>query len=299
MRIKNLLYFFFAVKRIKTKYIFIAEDDDYIFANSIKKSERFLNRNNKFSCVKGINCLGELIINDKKILNLFLRNETSNQIDKSLVSSMPDKRLIKFYTNKHSSLFNGLHRRSSLLKTFKILGTRNFYNLFITELIFCLSVVYNGKIKRKNHIDYIKMDNTIQSSSSNFEKSKSFSKISTSSKFKEENNLILKYIKFSNLKNKEKFIFLHNKFLKRDKYLRIRDEIIKNSSLRTIKKYIKIILIKFKIYYLLKNIYLALFKSYYVSKNIRVLDKTIVRYIKKNQKDFEKIVDFNRNCRKL
>ena len=149
--------FYLSVKKIKTKYIFIAEDDDYIFSNSILKSAKFLNKNRKFSCVKGINCLGDLIRNNGKVLSLTLRNEGKEK-KKSLLSNFSDLRLIQYYEEKHLSFYNGLHRKESLLKTFKILNSRNFLNLFITELIFCLSVIYNGKVARLNHIDYIKMD---------------------------------------------------------------------------------------------------------------------------------------------
>jgi glycosyltransferase domain-containing protein len=295
----NFIYekYYYAVKNIKTKYIFISEDDDYIFANSIKKSQKFLDDNNEFSCVKGLNCLGELIINNKKILSLVLRNETSDQLSKSLVSKSPDLRLINYYKEKHSSLLNGLHRKKSLVRTFKILGTKNFYNLYITELIFCLSVVFNGKIKRKNHVDYIKMDNTHLSSSNNFQLFRPFSKICIHNKFDEENNIIFKSLKFSNLKNKKNFISLHNKFLENDKFLRIKIEKKSESFQAKVKKLIKRILLKFKCYYYLKYFYLLFFKKSYADENIMILDKSIEIYIKKNIKEFYKIVNFNRNHR--
>ena len=287
--------FYLAVKKIKTKYIYLAEDDDYIFSNTIKNSVKFLDKNNKFSCVKGINCLGELIRNDNKILSLVLRSESPNQVDNSILSKSSDLRLVEYYKNKHTSIYNALHRRDSLLKTFKILGTRNFCNLYITELIFCLSVIYNGKIARTDCIDYIKMDNTDQSSSNNYGLTRPFSIISSSKEFKEENNLILKSIKFRNKQQKKRFISLHNQFLKKDQFMRIQHEIRRDSFLKKLKKKIKFILIKSKIYYLLKYFYLYFFKSYYVYKHIMIIDKSIICFIKKNKKEFNKIVDFNHN----
>ena len=285
--------FYLSVKQIKTKYIFIAEDDDYIFYNSILKSAKFLNKNRKFSCVKGINCLGDLIRNNGKVLSLTLRNEGKEK-KKSLLSNFSDLRLIQYYEEKHLSFYNGLHRKESLLKTFKILNSRNFLNLFITELIFCLSVIYNGKVARLNHIDYIKMDNTHLSASNNFENLRSFSTISKTKNFKEENNIILKSIKFIDKKLKKIFVFLHNQFLERDCVLRIEEEVKKKSFFIKLRQIFKYTLIKLKIYYWIKYFYLIFFKADYFHKNVIVIDKSLTKIIRKDLKNFLKIIEFNR-----
>ena len=284
--------FYLSVKQIKSKYIFIAEDDDYIFSNSILKSAKFLDKNRKFSCAKGINCLGDLISNNGKVLALTLRNEGMEK-KKSLLSDFSDLRLIQYYKENHLSFYNALHRRDSLLKTFKILNSRNFLNLFITELIFCLSVIYNGKVARLNHIDYIKMDNTQLSSSRNFEKLRSFSIISKTKKFQEENNMIFSSIKFFDQKAQTFFLFLHSQFLKKDTILRIKEERKKGNFFNKLRKTIKNILIKFKVYYLIKYIYLKLFKTDYFFKKILVTDKSLTKIIKKDVKNFIKIIEFN------
>jgi glycosyltransferase domain-containing protein len=294
---KNYNYFFekyyLSVKKIKSKYIFIAEDDDYIFPNSIIKSARFLDNNRKFSCASGINCLGDFIRNNGKFLALSLRNE-SKEKTKSLLSNIPELRLIEFYSKKNVTIHNALHRKESLLKTFKILNSRNFLNLFVTELIFCLSVIYNGKVARINHIDYIKMDNTNLSSSANFEKLKSFSMISKTKNFKEENNLILKSIKFFDKKNKKIFLSLHDKSIERDRVLRIKEEIKKKSVFKKIRRIQKYVLTKLKIYYFIKYFYLSLFKADYFYKKVMVIDKSLTKIVKKDRKNFVKIVEFNR-----
>ncbi len=292
----NHLYekFFESVKKIKTKYIFIADDDDYIFSNSILKSAKFLDKNKQFSCVKGINCLGEMIRNNDKILALSLRNEGKKKY-KSITSNIPDLRLIEFYKKGHLSIYNALHRKKSLLKTFKILNSRNFFNLFVTELIFCLSVIYNGKVARINHLDYIKMDNTNQSSSYTFQLTRPFSLISKTKKFIEENNLIFKSIKFCNKKYRRTIINLHNKLLEKDMFLRIEEEIKTNSILKKVRLIIKYFLVKLKIYYLIKYIYLIFFKADYFFKKVIVLDKSLISISKKNMGNLDKIVEFNKN----
>ena len=292
----NHLYekFYESVKKIDTKYVFIADDDDYIFSNSIIKSARFLNQNKHYSCAKGINCLGELIRNNDKVLGLALRDEGKKKY-KSISSNIPDLRLIEYYKKNHLSVYNGLHRRDSLLKTFKILNSKNFFNLFVTELIFCLSVIYNGKIVRMNHIDYIKMDNTNLSSSYNFFLLRPFSSISKSKEFSKENNLIFKSIKFFSNKNKQIFSFLHNKAIENDRVLRIEEENNKGSFFKKFRWIIKNILIEMKLYYLIKYFYLKLFKSNYFYKRVVVFDKRIIKTVKKDINSFVKIVEFNRD----
>ena len=286
--------FYESIKKIDTKYIFIADDDDYILSNSIIKSVRFLDQNKHYSCAKGINCLGELIRNNNKVLGLALRDEGKKKY-KSISSNIPDLRLIEYYKKKHLSVYNGLHRKDSLLKTFKILNSKNFFNLFVTELIFCLSVIYNGKIVRMNHIDYIKMDNTNQSSSYNFFLLRPFSLISKSKEFFKENNLILKFINFYNKKNKKKFIFLHNQAVENDRVLRIEEENNNITFFKKLRWIIKNIFIKMKLYYLIKYFYLKLFKSNYFYKRVVVFDKRIIKTVKKDINSFVKIVEFNRD----
>lgn len=292
----NHLYekFYQSVKKIDTKYIFIADDDDYIFSNSIIKSASFLDQNKHYSCAKGINCLGELIRNNNKVLGLILRDEGKKKY-KSISSNIPDLRLIEYYKKNHLSVYNGLHRRGSLLKTFKILNSKNFFNLFVTELIFCLSVIYNGKVVRMNHVDYIKMDNTKQSSSYNFYLLRPFSLISKSKEFSKENNLIFEFINFFNKNNEKKFGFLHNQAVEKDRISRTEEENNNDTFVKKFRWIIKSIFIKMKLYYLIKYFYLKLFRSLYFHKRVAVIDKRLIKIVKKNINSFVKIVEFNRD----
>lgn len=286
--------YYLALKDIKTKFVFLVEDDDYLFIKSIEKSALFLIKNKQYSCAKGINCLGEIIKSKKKSISLVLRNEKKNEIDKSLISKSADDRLINYFKNKNVTIWNGLHTHKSLLKTFEILGKKDFYNLYITELIFCLTIISCGKIKRLNHIDYIKMDNTDFSSSYNFTKLRPFSKIVKSKFFKEENELIFKHLKFQN-KNKEKnFKSIYNNIVESDKLSRINIEIKENSLQKILIKKLKQILNLINVFFILKFLK-SFFQCLYYYRKIMIIDKSLIKVFKKNKKEFLRILAFNKN----
>ena len=97
------------------------------------------------------------------------------------------------------------------------------------------------------------MDNTIQSSSYNFQLSRPFSLISKTKKFIEENNLIFKSIKFYNKKYRRIIMKLHDKSLERDMSLRIKEETKRKSVLKKGRSLLKYILIKLKGYIVKKE----------------------------------------------
>jgi glycosyltransferase domain-containing protein len=289
--------YYLAIKNIKSKYVFLAEDDDYISINSIRKSAKFLNNHKEFSCAKGINCLGDFIESKKKFYSFVLRNENENKIDKSLTADQADDRLIQFFKNKNVTVFNGLFTRESLKKTFKILGKRDFYNLYITELILCLKIVNEGKIKRLNQIDYIKMDNTEFSSSNNFTKLRPFSRIVLSKNFKIENDLIFEHLDF---KNKDKLILfkkLYKDFINRDKRLRLIDEKKKHSLSKIFITTTKKLLIFFGLFSRLKLIKYK-FKSKITNREIMIINENLIQATNKEIKFFKELINFRTNLKK-
>ena len=244
--------FFFAIKHVKTDFVILCEDDDYLNINGIIKSAKFLKNNEKFSCVKGINLCGELSPK-KNIFNyLAIRKEDKDFNNKGITNNKSEDRLINYYRNNHLSLYNGLQRKSVLQKVFRVLN-KDFYNLYITELIFVLIIINEGKIKRGDYIDYFKMDNTAFSSSTNFSVFIPYSEISKSKKFSVENNLVLTYL---NLKKKKKlFVEIHNKLIKKDENSRLLDEKEKKKIINIIYKLFLLFIKKIKIYNFLKNIF--------------------------------------------
>jgi len=140
----------FAIKHIKTKFVIVAEDDDFINIDGFIKSSNFLLNNKDYGSVKGLNILGEFIYNSSNLISFVLRNENSSNNDHDLRHKNSEIRLIDFFKKKNFSIFNGLQRTKNLSKVFDFLGKRDFYNLYITELIFVLILVYLGKIKKMN-----------------------------------------------------------------------------------------------------------------------------------------------------
>jgi glycosyltransferase domain-containing protein len=287
--------YFYAIKNIKTKYVLIAEDDDYINIEGFIKSAKFLDKNKSYYCIKGVNCLGELIFNNNKCLSLSLRNENCENSDISLKKKNSEDRLISFYKNKNISIFNGLFKTNAIKDAFEILGKRDFYNLYITELILNLAIINIGKVKRENYIDYVKMDNTQFSSSRNFINIRPFSKIIKSQKFDEENNLIFNYLRFSSPKKSAFFKKLYESNLTRDSNIRLKEEKIYNSFTRMIRDLVKKFLVNLNIYYLIKNFYLYFKSKTVISPGIFVLNNSIITASKKNVKFFESILSFNKN----
>lgn len=274
--------YFYAIKYIKTKFVIVAEDDDFINIEGFIKSSNFLIKNSDYGSVKGRNVLGDFIFNNSNLISFTLREENSYKNNYSIENNNKEFRLINYLNKKTLSIFNGLHRTENLRKVFVFLGKRDFYNLYITELIYALILTYLGKIKRCDYIDYIKMDNTALSSSNNFSKSRPFSKIISSAKFSYENNLIFKFIKFKNKKNELFFKNLYYQYLDNDAKIRISEEKIFKSFSRKLRNIFKELLIKMKVFYILKKIYLIFFKSKMINKKIILLNKSIINTSKKN-----------------
>ena len=287
--------YFYAINKIKTKYVIIAEDDDYINVEGFIKSAIFLKKNKDYSSVKGINCLGELMVNNGKLLSLALRNENAENREVSLRQQNSEDRLVSYFKSSPISIFNGLNTVKSLKKVFKILGTKDFLNLYITELILVLILINEGKIKREKYIDYIKMDNDQFSSSRNFANFRPFSKIIKSNAFHKENNLIFKYLKFKNKKKLEQFKNNYNLLITKDTSARLKEEVEYNSSKRSIKKLCKYFLIKINVYYLLKYLYLFLQSEKKINSNIILLNKSLAKSVYLNSKIFLSIFSFNKD----
>ena len=279
--------YFFAIKYVKTKFIIVAEDDDFINIDGLIKSSIFLIKNKDYGSIKGLNILGDFTYNNSKLISFVLRNENSLNNDFSLKNKNREIRVIDYFKNKNISNFNGLHRTENLRKVFDFLGKRDFYNLYITELIFVLILIYLGKVKRSNDIDYIKMDNTSFSSSNNFSKFRPFSKIISSNKFSYENNLIFKFVKFKDEHNEYLFKKLYYQFLNNDARIRIYEEKVYKSFLRKFRNNLKKLLINLKVFFYIKKMYLIFFKSKMINKKIILLNENIIKASKKNMKFLE------------
>ena len=168
---------------------------------------------------------------------------------------------INLSLNTMYSNYNVLHRTRSLLKIFYYLNQKNFINLYITEFVFVLTSLLNGKCNRFNHIEYIKIDNINHSSSSDFAKKFKFSKIIETKEYENENNFIFEILNkestFSKQNLKDVRINVKN-YLENDKIYRLNEEAIQKDKFNFRKLVKKIIGINN--YNILKKYFVKIFK---------------------------------------
>ncbi len=241
--------FYKATKYIKTKYIYICEDDDFLIFENIKKSEKFLNENKKYTCSGGQSYNLELINNS------FVFSRLEHLYNISFRDESKFKRIIKVI-GKMQSNYNCLHRTENLTKIFKLLNQVSFKNIYESELLFVLTSFFYGKINRFNHIEYIKVDNIKHSSSSNFLKSKDYLGIISSKEFSYENYSFLyffkKYFKNSEIEKIENKLsnFLEN--INRYRLKQIYPDPFQKTK-NYISNFLKQILIKTNLFWIIKK----------------------------------------------
>ena len=155
--------FYQAIKKIKTDFVYLAEDDDFIIEHNIFKSEKFLIKNEDFSSSAGMNVNIEQFVYNQKKSKLFIRLPNYNN---SIREKNPIDRFIKGLRFVNSN-YNSLHRKKKFRKNIFFLK-KKFHNLYITELVIYLYSLLNGKSKRFNHLEYLKFDNINYSASKKF-----------------------------------------------------------------------------------------------------------------------------------
>ena len=89
--------YFFAIKYVKTKFIIVAEDDDFINIDGLIKSSNFLIKNKDYGSIKGLNILGDFTYNNSKLISFVLRNENSLNNDFSLKNKNREIRVIDYF----------------------------------------------------------------------------------------------------------------------------------------------------------------------------------------------------------
>ncbi len=288
---KNYLYnFIYAVKKIKTNYTYICEDEDFIIPENIIKSAKFLRKNKKFTVSSGQN------INVTKqsigLLNYSVFNTEQNFSVGSLSQDKSEERMIKFLDGLHLSHWNCLHKTLKLRKVLSILNKAKFNNFMIFEIHFNLLVLFYGKSHRFNHIEYIKNNDITNSSSYSYLKKIDLINILSKTSFSRENYQSLFFLKKylsrtsynkiekklrNNLENSYKYWIYYSYYYKTKEYL--------------IKSKLKGFLKKIKIFYIMKffftiikykkiknNLYFSKndFSKKLIKKNINLLNKSFL-----------------------
>jgi glycosyltransferase domain-containing protein len=251
--------FYEAVQRINTDFIYIAEDDDFIIEENIFKSQTFLEKNLDYSSSGGLNVNFEYLSKKKGNGKIFIRCHNHN---KSLKDDDVLKRFMKGFKYLNSN-YNTLHTKKSLIKIFKFLKMKKFKNLYITELVIYLYSLLNGKCKRFDHVEYLKLDNTQYSASKNFEKNY-LKNIVFSKTFSQENYYFINFLNKFFLSNCKKYKTFKNLYF---------DHLLKDLNIRLEKQNRIIFFIRKKITnsffgYYIKFLYK--FSKYYNLNNINI-----------------------------
>ncbi|WP_435163244.1 TIGR00180 family glycosyltransferase [Candidatus Pelagibacter bacterium nBUS_25] len=281
--------FYEAVKQIKTNFIYLAEDDDFIIEKNIFKSERFLIKNKDYSSSGGLNVNLEYLLINKKKGKIFIRLPEKNL---NILRNKPVERLLDGLKFVNSN-YNTLHRRESLEKILFFLKNKKYQNLYITELVIYLYSLFNGKCKRFNHLEYLKFDNIKHSASKNF--SRDFlNKIVLNKSFSQENYYFLNFLNKKIIKDKNFDKFKKSYFLLLEADLKFR--LKKNNKLETfirnkiknsfVEKFVKLIYRYYK-FYNLKD-----YDIYYDKRNSKSL-------LLNDIKDISQIYEFLNDYKKF
>ena len=198
--------FSLATSKIKTKYIYLCEDDDFIIFKNILKSLNFLEKNPDFVCCGGF--IYEFDINFRGLVKFYHLKFTENlsNINKDLNKSQA-VRILSMIKNS-ANFWNFLHRTKSLRKNFKQINIFRLKDLYMHETAFNINLALQGKIKRLNHVEYLKTTDIKTSNSFAYENSKIFYEIVKnyrSTSLVDANKILTNIKKKLYLKNKKEF----------------------------------------------------------------------------------------------
>ena len=282
--------FYLATKEIKTEFTYLCDDDDFLIFENIKKSENFLKRNKDYTSSGGQSYNMEILSDD-----FFISRTEHKSKNISFKNNSRFKRVINLLRNMQSN-WNCLHRTNNLLKTFGLINKIEYKSFQETELLFILSSFYFGKIKRFNHIEYIKIDNTKFSSSENFSKKTNYIDIISSKNYSFENYAFLFYFK-KYLTSKQNLLLEKtlNTFLAKENIERI-EKIYPSTKIKLINClifYIKTILKKTNTFNLTKKIYIKFTLSKNQFINIYYKSEYVRQITNKNLDFFKKLMIFN------
>lgn len=280
---------YLATQKIKSKYIYLCEDDDFLIFDNIKKSVNFLNENEDYACSGGQSFNMEILNK-----NFFLGRPEHILNNISFEETSKFKRVNHLLFNMQSN-WNCLHRTINLRKIFFLINQTKFENYLASELLFVLSSIFYGKVKRFKHIEYIKIDNTLHSSSSIFSKEKDYLKILSSKKYSYENFIFIrlykKYFKKAEqkiiIKNLSEFLIKINNHMLMEIY-----PSFKNKLKIVFRNIIKKILLCLRLFNIFKII---LIKMIYQKTNVKnIYAKTLYtkKLINKDKIFFEKLRKF-------
>jgi len=135
-----------SINKVETKYIILADDDDFYSFQGIEKSVEFLENNDDYVTCRGI--IGGFQLTDNLELSSFY-------VPKQPSNSLIDNKAFDRYFNrtyKGSTTFYDVHLTGFQKKNFMILHGNNLIDLGMVEMIPEFLDVIEGKIGRINEI---------------------------------------------------------------------------------------------------------------------------------------------------
>ena len=209
--------FFLSLKFLKTKYVFLCEDDDFIILKNIYKSYLFLENNKNFIASGGVNLYCDLKVKINNTFNYLYFFQYDNQYlpDTRIINNRNCvKRIIKNTKNPYAC-WNILFRTKVLKKIFYHLNYLNIKNYYNVELIHGFLTALYGQVNRFNHLEYIKTADTEYSSSRMFMESKLFGNYLLNGKKEAYKILLYFFTKYKNKIGTKNFKRIKNVFIKK------------------------------------------------------------------------------------
>ena len=139
-----------SINKVETKYIILADDDDFLSFQGLEKSVEFLENNNDYVTCRGI--IGDFRLKDNLELSSFY-------VPKKPPNSIIDNKAFDRYFSKlsaGSSTFYDVHLTEFQKKNYMILHENNFIEPVMVEMIPEYLDVIEGKIGRINEIYLIR-----------------------------------------------------------------------------------------------------------------------------------------------
>ena len=247
----------FGIKKSKTKYVILSNDDDFISSYGLNKGINFLNKNKKYSSIQG----EFIFFRNLDFLNITTFVEAyfdTLKYNLNFRQNFSIDRVKNIYL-KRPHWYNALHHKKNLEISYSIANKGN--DLHFSELIIPLVIGFKGYVKTGNFFWYAK-DSNVYKNLAIVEQKKRKNMLneilSNNSPIKKEINKFILKSSGKNIKNLSKFNYIIKVFFSR--YLL---DAKHNSKLSIIKKF--------------KNL-LHLFLPILIKNLLRV----VINYIKNN-----------------
>jgi glycosyltransferase domain-containing protein len=132
---------FFALNKIKTPYVLLADNDDFYNFDSVQKCIDRLNENDKL-----ISCAGNTVTFN--IMNGHLNGSKTQFNIHEKTPLMNDNCLenIKSYLADHNGIYYSVHRKVNFKKAWEINNNLNFSNARMTEFFLEMYILASGKV---------------------------------------------------------------------------------------------------------------------------------------------------------